>query len=166
MSQEKTYEAGDLMPEGVFQTDRVIFNNPIWKNPAKFRLFFYIYGNAIFSKEGFDIGGIHLSRGQLLKSYRKLSDELEYIENHSLKKYSISHIKKLVDELIKEKRLEIKEVIRWCQKDSFWQGNILSPGKLREKYDQLTMRMKSKPSKGTAISPGKTPPSKFDKFYQ
>src|SRR5665648_515442 len=108
MSQEKTYEAGDLMPEGVFQTDRVIFNNPIWKNPAKFRLFFYIYGNAIFSKEGFDIGGIHLSRGQLLKSYRKLSDELEYIENHSLKKYSISHIKKLVDELIKEKRLEME----------------------------------------------------------
>ena len=96
------------MPEGVFQTDRVIFDNPIWKNPAKFRLFFYIYGNAIFSKEGVDIGGIHLSRGQLLKSYRKLSDDLEYLENHSLKKYSISHIKKLIDELVKEERLKME----------------------------------------------------------
>lgn len=39
--------------------------------------------------------------------------------------------------------LEIQEVIRWCQKDSFWMGNILSANKLREKYDQLTMKMKS-----------------------
>jgi len=38
---------------------------------------------------------------------------------------------------------EIQEVIRWCQKDSFWQANILSTKKLREKYDQLTMKMKS-----------------------
>ena len=38
---------------------------------------------------------------------------------------------------------EIREVIRWCQKDSFWQANILSTKKLREKYDQLTMKMKS-----------------------
>ena len=38
---------------------------------------------------------------------------------------------------------EIQEVIRWSQKDSFWQANILSTKKLREKYDQLTMKMKS-----------------------
>ena len=37
---------------------------------------------------------------------------------------------------------EIQEMINWCQKDSFWQGNILSASKLRDKYDQLTMRMK------------------------
>ena len=96
------------MSEGVFQTDRAIFDNPIWKNPAKFRLFFYIYGNAIFAKDGISIAGIHLARGQLLKSYRTLADDLEYLENHSLKKYSISHIKKLVDELIVEKRLEVE----------------------------------------------------------
>lgn len=96
------------MAEGVFQTDRVIFDNPIWKNPAKFRLFFYIYGNAIFLKEGFDIAGIHLERGQLLKSYRSLADDLEYIENHAIKKYSISYIKKLVHELIKEKRIKLE----------------------------------------------------------
>ncbi|WP_163061987.1 phage replisome organizer N-terminal domain-containing protein [Bacillus cereus] len=39
---------------------------------------------------------------------------------------------------------EIKDVIDWCQADPFWQGNILSPRKLREKFDQLTIQMKSK----------------------
>lgn len=39
---------------------------------------------------------------------------------------------------------EIKDVIDWCQTDPFWQGNILSPKKLREKFDQLTIQMKSK----------------------
>lgn len=37
----------------------------------------------------------------------------------------------------------IRAVIEWCQKDSFWQNNILSPGKLREKFDQLNMKMRS-----------------------
>ncbi|MFJ8457303.1 hypothetical protein [Bacillus paramycoides] len=39
---------------------------------------------------------------------------------------------------------EIKDVIDWCQLDPFWQGNILSPKKLREKFDQLTIQMNSK----------------------
>lgn len=39
---------------------------------------------------------------------------------------------------------EIKDVIDWCQADPFWQGNILSPKKLREKFDQLTIQMNSK----------------------
>lgn len=39
---------------------------------------------------------------------------------------------------------EIKDVIDWCQADSFWQGNILSAKKLREKFDQLTIQMNSK----------------------
>ena len=36
----------------------------------------------------------------------------------------------------------IEAVIRWCQRDSFWQSNILSTAKLREQFDQLEMRMK------------------------
>ena len=36
---------------------------------------------------------------------------------------------------------EVEEVIRWCQKDSFWQANILSTKKLREKFDQLAIKM-------------------------
>lgn len=32
-------------------------------------------------------------------------------------------------------------VIEWCQQDSFWQNNILSPSKLRKQLDRLEMQM-------------------------
>ena len=35
----------------------------------------------------------------------------------------------------------IEKVIKWIQKDSFWDSNILSTKKLREKFDQLEMVM-------------------------
>jgi hypothetical protein len=31
--------------------------------------------------------------------------------------------------------------MRWCQRDSFWQANILSTAKFREKFDQLELKM-------------------------
>lgn len=34
---------------------------------------------------------------------------------------------------------DVADMIRFCQWDNFWRQNILSPGKLREKYDQLTI---------------------------
>jgi hypothetical protein len=39
---------------------------------------------------------------------------------------------------------QIEAVIRWTQQDSFWQNNVLSTAKLREKFDQLEMKMKQK----------------------
>jgi hypothetical protein len=39
---------------------------------------------------------------------------------------------------------QIESVINWCQQDSFWQSNILSIKKLREKFDQLESKMKQK----------------------
>ncbi|MFA5307747.1 MAG: hypothetical protein WC365_09920 [Candidatus Babeliales bacterium] len=98
------------MPEGKFQTDRAIFENEIWKHTLKFRLFFYIYGNAVFSEAGVDKGGIHISRGQFLRSFRGLQDDLEYIENHAVKRYSLSQIKRAVDELATEKRINFTVV--------------------------------------------------------
>ena len=35
----------------------------------------------------------------------------------------------------------IDAVIRWCQKDDFWQNNILSTAKLRKQFDQLQLKM-------------------------
>lgn len=39
---------------------------------------------------------------------------------------------------------EIKDVIDWATSDSFWQANIMSPGKLREKFDTLQAQMNRK----------------------
>jgi hypothetical protein len=36
---------------------------------------------------------------------------------------------------------EVKEVLIWSQRNSFWKGNIFSPAKLREKYPQLRLKM-------------------------
>ena len=38
---------------------------------------------------------------------------------------------------------EIEQVIRWCQADQFWQSNVLSMPKLREKFQQLALRMRT-----------------------
>lgn len=43
---------------------------------------------------------------------------------------------------------DIAEVIMWCQKDAFWKSNILSGKKLREKYQQLRMKMENQLSGG------------------
>lgn len=97
------------MGKGAFQTSRNIFESDIWNDVTKFRLFFYIYGNAVFAKEGTTIAGMKLERGQYLRSYRNLRDDLEYIENRSVKKYSLSVIKRKVDQLVKENRLKIED---------------------------------------------------------
>ena len=36
---------------------------------------------------------------------------------------------------------EVAKVLDWCQKDDFWQNNVLSPAKFRKQYDQLFLKM-------------------------
>lgn len=97
------------MVKGAFQTSREIFENPIWTDVVKFRIFFYIYGNAVFAKEGTNIAGIHLNRGQYLRSYRNLQNDLAYMEKRAFKTYSLSTIKDKIDQLVKENRIKIKQ---------------------------------------------------------
>lgn len=94
--------------KGAFQISREIFENPIWQDVIKFRIFFFIVGNAVFAEEGVTIQNIHVKRGQFLRSYRNLINDLEYLDNRSLKKYSISVISKKIDQLVKEERLKIE----------------------------------------------------------
>lgn len=39
---------------------------------------------------------------------------------------------------------EISSLIEWSQRDPFWRGNILSMRKLREQFDQLTVKSRAK----------------------
>lgn len=94
---------------GVFQVDREIFDNSIWNNVAEFRLFFYILGQAVWKEAGVNIGGILVGRGQYLRSYRNLREDLVYTENKAVKYYSISHIKKITDKLVADERLKKEE---------------------------------------------------------
>jgi hypothetical protein len=38
---------------------------------------------------------------------------------------------------------QIAYLIDWCQQDSFWKANILSPSKLRKQYDHLVVKIKA-----------------------
>lgn len=93
----------------MFQIDREIFENNIWQNPAEFRLFFYILGNAVWKEEGVKFGNVLVKRGQYLRSYRNLRNDLMYSENNAIKYYSLSHIKKLTDKLVNDGRIEKEE---------------------------------------------------------
>jgi len=92
---------------GAFQTTRDIFDNPIWLNIVEFRLFFLIYGKAAFT-DGVRVGNIELKRGQWIRSYRNLQRDLEYIENHAVKQYSLSAIKRAIDNLVKQERVTVQ----------------------------------------------------------
>ncbi|MGG3734482.1 helix-turn-helix domain-containing protein [Heyndrickxia coagulans] len=54
---------------------------------------------------------------------------------------------RLMMERDKRTEKQITYLIDWCQNDNFWKANILSTGKLREKFDQLIMQVKSKVEK-------------------
>jgi len=94
---------------GAFQTSRDIFENPIWQNIVEFRLFFLIYGKATFI-DGVKIGNVILKRGQWLRSYRNLQSDLEYVENRTIKKYSLSKIHRAVENLLKQERVRVERV--------------------------------------------------------
>jgi hypothetical protein len=42
---------------------------------------------------------------------------------------------------------DIETVIEWCQANEFWQNNIISTQKLRDKFDQLKMKMEAENNK-------------------
>jgi hypothetical protein len=62
-----------------------------------------------------------------------------YMSKPNLAKWSID-----MDRIMRiDKRTpeQLCEVIDWCQQDKFWQDNILSASKLRDKLDRLELQM-------------------------
>ena len=47
---------------------------------------------------------------------------------------------------------EVKKVVEWCQKDEFWQDNVLSTAKLRKQYDKLVLQMRKDSTKSESKS--------------
>lgn len=90
--------------------------------------------------------------GKEIKPFLSNSDEVRLSEflfekilfrNSKHKKPNLQTWAKDVDRMIRLDRRtpeEIRAVIEWCQADTFWQNNILSAAKLREKFDQLQLK--------------------------
>jgi len=122
---------------GYFKLYRDIFESSIWMQPVDLRLFIYLIGQARYKEEPntkYKTYGINIKRGQFLRSYRKIRDDLEYFENNALKHYSLSVIKRSVDRLVEQERIEIEQtklgtlftVVNYCQYQDY-----------QEKCDQL-----------------------------
>lgn len=97
------------------------------------------------------------------KDYKHLVDKLKslILQNNPKAKITANQIKnwgedvRLMIERDNRTIEEISEIIEWSQNHKFWKTNVLSMGKLREKFDQLTMQKKRGQS---------TNPSWMDKY--
>jgi hypothetical protein len=70
---------------------------------------------------------------------------------------------------------DIRAVFAWANADSFWQGNILSPDKLRKQFDQLNLKRKqhgnprgqangSQAGQTRSVARVAAPAGKYDRF--
>lgn len=94
--------------QGWIKLHRELFESDIWNDVSTFRLFLYLISQASH-KDGVKTKGIELKRGQYIRSYRKLADDLSYKEGRGYKKYSLSTIKSCVNKLIEAERVNVKE---------------------------------------------------------
>lgn len=101
-----------IVVAGYFKIYREIFDSSIWLQPVELRLFLYLIGKARYKKKPnkkYESQGVVIKRGQFLRSYRKIREDLEYLENKSVKHYSLSSIKRAIDKLIEEERIKTEK---------------------------------------------------------
>lgn len=94
--------------QGWFKIHRELFESELWHDVSTLRLFLFLLAQASH-KDGIKTKGIELQRGQYVRSYRKLADDLSYKEGRGYKKYSLSTIKSCVNKLIDAERVNVKE---------------------------------------------------------
>lgn len=69
---------------------------------------------------------------------------------------------RLLMDLDKKDKKEVKSVIEWVTKDSFWQVNILSAKSLRKQWDKVTAKMNQVPFKPSNKSQASHPVQAMD----
>lgn len=96
--------------QGWIKFHRKILDNEIWHDVTAFRLFTLLLLKASH-KDGVKTRGIEIDRGQYLRSYSKLSEDLEYMEGRSRKKIPKSTIERKVKKLIDEGMVSVSETV-------------------------------------------------------
>lgn len=80
----------------------------------------------------------------------------DLIESNGSKRPTVS--KQWIQELERMQRIDgrtladIEAMIRWSQSNTFWRANILSPKKLRSKFDQMRLQAEAAEPKATGAS--------------
>lgn len=93
---------------GWIKFHRKILDNELWHDVTTFRLFTLLLLRASH-KDGLKVKGVEINRGQYLRSYSKLAEDLEFKEGRGYKKVSKSTIKRSVQKLIEEGMVTVHE---------------------------------------------------------
>ncbi|MCM3396457.1 DnaD domain protein [Oceanobacillus profundus] len=93
---------------GWIKLHRKILDNEIWNDVTTFRLFTLLLLRASH-KDGIKTKSIVINRGQYLRSYSKLAEDLEFKEGRGFKKVSKSTIKRSVQKLIDAGMVTVSE---------------------------------------------------------
>ncbi|MCI9883865.1 Replication protein O [Bacillus sp. FSL K6-2869] len=73
--------------------------------------------------------------------YQRILENNSQAKKPNLEKWASDF--RLIRQIDKRSDAQVKYLINWTQKDSFWKSNILSPASLRKQFDKLTVRIKS-----------------------
>lgn len=92
---------------GWIKIHRKIAQHEIWNDVTTFRLFMFLIINA--AHQDVTVSGIKLKRGQYLRSYSQLAEDLSYKEGRGLKKVSKNTIYKSVKKLIDNNMVTVRE---------------------------------------------------------
>lgn len=93
--------------EGWIKLHRKIVEHEIWNDVTTFRLFMLLLLKA--SYHDINYKGIHIKKGQYIRSYSKLAEDLSYKEGRGVKKYSKHTIYKSVKKLIESGMVTVQE---------------------------------------------------------
>lgn len=95
---------------GWIKFHRKILDNEIWQDVTAFRLFTLLLLKASH-KDGIKTRGIEVNRGQYLRAYSKLAEDLEYMEGRGFKKVSKSTVERKVKKLVDASMVSVSETV-------------------------------------------------------
>jgi hypothetical protein len=83
-------------------------NDELWFNVTAFRLYIWILMKAAYA-DGIVLNGMKVKKGQYVRAFSKLGEDLMYIEGRSKKALAKSTVKRAVDKLVKKGLLMAEE---------------------------------------------------------
>lgn len=100
-------EGGEKM-SGWVKVNRDVTEVDLWKEVVPFRLYLLLLTQAT-REDGRMVCGVPLKRGQYIRAYSKLVEDLGYREGRGEKEYSKSTIKRSIDKLVKKQLIATEE---------------------------------------------------------
>lgn len=94
--------------QGWVKLNRKILESELWNDVTTFRLFMYLLLKASHT-DGVEFKGFTLNKGQWVRSYRKIAEDLAYKEGRGTKQYSLKTIHKSIGKLVDAGLVTIQE---------------------------------------------------------